>query len=1037
MAVVALWCGVGHAAQDGDFIRTWLLCGPFPNPPNKPAVEGEEHIYDHTPPCIGLDTDYLTEHGGEAKIVPVAGMTHTKKDGTKVAWFEHTSDVDKVVFRKAITKTWNVVGYAYTCIEAEQAGSYLLTLGSDDGVCVWLNGERVHYNLVYRSINADHDLVPINLKKGKNHLLIKVEQGWGGWGFILRIVPASKLKTLAPAALQPRLREEAGRLSIRTDLCKGWDFPGAPPVVVDALNAAGKSVARKKVKRGERVILDTDAWLDGPYALAVFQEGSEEGGTRLLWHKGDEQAYMRRLLKRHGKLRTRFGVDDPWNPMEQASPLVRRHRGLVALAFQSLEKELVTNNVHRSIGLLDTARLLDTAEKGKDYLGKQRGAFWSAYFSTVDGSGQPFVLSLPENYDPARPYPLVIDLHGRRGRPGPHDAAPQPDEPFIEVLPWGRGDADWQALGEDDMFRVVDHVKQWYRIDADRIYLTGTSMGGWGAWGVACRNPGLFAALAPRIGDANDSLSFDNLWNVPVFAEEGEFDFNVERVRRTVSKLQQIGCAVTVKENAGYGHSYPHRYHPVYGWMLQFRRPTRPAAVRLVCETPEQGKAFWLSIERMSDPHLRAGIHARVAGKGPMQTLTLSVSNVDVLTLDTGAMPLDTREGLRVQLNDVLLELDGPLPEHLFLRREADTWKEAPSWAPVATTVRPYRAGAAANMYEGEPLLIVYGTPDAEERAAMLRRVAEKLSRFGGAGIDWNDYEMALGGIHIKADSDVTGADMNTCNLILVGSQKENSVVARMLPRFPFTITGSNALVAGDRDPVSLDGAGVRFHYYNPLVPARLIFWLSADADDEPAESWLRNNWHLTGSRGNTRVDEPDLVVQTVHGPPRRLMQFTHGWAWRELPGVGISARKEVATGRGMNDIYLRCLRRTTAADYAFSGGVGEDRGPPFDPEWYRLADDATKRLGTPTAVVRLSGQEILHAQTNRIEQGRLRVFPAIDAESIDPDKFYRAAMSCWMMRSFSGDRTPPHRVVAGPDLRAIDMWTEIYGELPVELRRP
>jgi len=193
MSVVVLWCSVAQAATDGDFIRSWLICGPFPNPPNKPAEPGHPHVYDHTPPCVGLDTDYLVEHGGEVKIVPVAGMTHTKKNGTTVKWVDHTSPVNKVVFRRTIARTPNHVAYAYAEIEVDEAGPYLMTLGSDDGVCVWLNGEQVQYKLLLRKIYEDDDLVPVTLKKGRNRLLVKVEQGWGGWGFVLRFVPRDKV----------------------------------------------------------------------------------------------------------------------------------------------------------------------------------------------------------------------------------------------------------------------------------------------------------------------------------------------------------------------------------------------------------------------------------------------------------------------------------------------------------------------------------------------------------------------------------------------------------------------------------------------------------------------------------------------------------------------------------------------------------------------------------------------------------------------------------------------------------------------------
>jgi len=60
----------GRAEIPTGFIKDWLICGPFPNPPNKEAAPGERNVHDHTPPCVGLDTDHLVEHGGESKSVP-------------------------------------------------------------------------------------------------------------------------------------------------------------------------------------------------------------------------------------------------------------------------------------------------------------------------------------------------------------------------------------------------------------------------------------------------------------------------------------------------------------------------------------------------------------------------------------------------------------------------------------------------------------------------------------------------------------------------------------------------------------------------------------------------------------------------------------------------------------------------------------------------------------------------------------------------------------------------------------------------------
>ncbi len=45
-------------------------------------AEGTRH-YDHNPPCVGHDTDYLADRGGAVAIQPVAGMPHTRPDGSR------------------------------------------------------------------------------------------------------------------------------------------------------------------------------------------------------------------------------------------------------------------------------------------------------------------------------------------------------------------------------------------------------------------------------------------------------------------------------------------------------------------------------------------------------------------------------------------------------------------------------------------------------------------------------------------------------------------------------------------------------------------------------------------------------------------------------------------------------------------------------------------------------------------------------------------------------------------------------------------
>ncbi len=129
-----------------------------------------------------------------------------------------------------------------------------------------------------------------------------------------------------------------------------------------------------------------------------------------------------------------------------------------------------------------------------------------AYYSEMDGSVQPYGVSLPANYDPAKPTRLYVSLHGRanqtteseflfaypNGGPG---RPPVADNGQIQVDVFGRlNSAGYHWAGEADIFEAIAAVKKRFRIDDKRVMLRGFSMGGEGAWHIALHYPDRFAA---------------------------------------------------------------------------------------------------------------------------------------------------------------------------------------------------------------------------------------------------------------------------------------------------------------------------------------------------------------------------------------------------------------------------------------------------------------------------------------------------------------------------------------------------------------
>ena len=75
-----------------------------------------------------------------------------------------------------------------TKIDSDREKRIRLEIYADDGVKVWLNGELVHDNWVHRIVVSDTDRVGVTLRKGKNQLVLKVQNVIDPWGFCCRLL---------------------------------------------------------------------------------------------------------------------------------------------------------------------------------------------------------------------------------------------------------------------------------------------------------------------------------------------------------------------------------------------------------------------------------------------------------------------------------------------------------------------------------------------------------------------------------------------------------------------------------------------------------------------------------------------------------------------------------------------------------------------------------------------------------------------------------------------------------------------------------
>ncbi len=160
--------------------KTWVLLGPFPSPTLAQPV-GPEGVT-----RAGFDKDYLAFLGGEAAAKLRVGMNVAAPEGgpKPVTVAVAPGAQGFVDMKAAFPVSDQMVGYAYGVLESDKDQTLTVQFGSDDGAIVWVNGKQVHRIWTAgRSALPANEQFPIQLRKGANDVLVKVDNGSGDWSF--------------------------------------------------------------------------------------------------------------------------------------------------------------------------------------------------------------------------------------------------------------------------------------------------------------------------------------------------------------------------------------------------------------------------------------------------------------------------------------------------------------------------------------------------------------------------------------------------------------------------------------------------------------------------------------------------------------------------------------------------------------------------------------------------------------------------------------------------------------------------------------
>lgn len=179
--------------------------------------------------------------------------------------------------------------------------------------------------------------------------------------------------------------------------------------------------------------------------------------------------------------------------------------------------------------------------------------FLNKVHKDADGKESKYVVFVPHGYTGEKAVPLVLFLHGAgsTGDDGKKQVSgiaaeirrKEKEFPAIVVFPQSQK-RSWRADSVDGKraMAILAETEKTYKVDDNRVYLTGLSMGGFGTWSLAAAHPDKWAAIVPICG-GGDTKSAAKIKDLPCWCFHGDADptVKVDLSRNMIKAIKDAG----------------------------------------------------------------------------------------------------------------------------------------------------------------------------------------------------------------------------------------------------------------------------------------------------------------------------------------------------------------------------------------------------------------------------------------------------------------------------------------------------------------
>jgi hypothetical protein len=493
-----------------------------------------------------------------------------------------------------------------------------------------------------------------------------------------------------------------------------------------------------------------------------------------------------------------------------------------------------------------------------------------AYYSAMDGSVQPYAVTLPENYDPSKPARLYVWMHGRQNNTTESEFIfaqqtfragnpPVADQGQIQLDLFGRiNSAGWHWAGEADVFEAIDAVKRRFKIDDKRILLRGFSMGGEGAWHIALHYPDRFAAaeigagtwsrrsqtqgLQPyqyatlRIWENMEDWAL-NAFNLPLAGHDGDTDTQIPSLPGPppgASNRGQLESSLRARaqlEKEGFAAEGEPDFYRMKGTpdIFLISQSTGHGTSPLVRQRLDAFLKEWGDKGQTSPDRIRFltyttrynrdywvsvdGLEQHYERADIDAQRSDSRASYDIKTHNISRLELrETEHAKEIKIDGQNLKVKGA-PE-ITLQKTAGAWKTGNNGRQAGLHKTHALQGPIEDAFL-DPFLLVRptGTPWSPAVNEQAKRSMARFERL------WAKY--FRGHPFVKDDQDVTEADLAKYHVVLFGDPGSNKLIAKALPKLPVKWTKESVTLGAQNYPAGENFPA--FVYPSPLNPAKYV----------------------------------------------------------------------------------------------------------------------------------------------------------------------------------------------------------------------